>query len=311
MPPAIYGLPPVYPADPRYATMRMGFNRRWVGSPAYIQVVRNARETVAAVQRAHDAGLRITVRGGGHCYENFSSGNHGGVIIDMSGMQGVRLDRAGRVCVEGGATLWNVYETLLRDYNLTLPGGSCYSVGAGGHIVGGGYGLLSRLHGLTVDYLVAVDVVCVDRRGRARLVRAANGDPETGRLLWAHTGGGGGNFGIVTAYYFARLPNPPVHVRLATTTWPWSGLSARGLRHAAAQLRALHGRAQLPVQPVRGPVFAAQTLPPVSRPDHDDHPGGRARVRPAAVLPRPDRPRRAGRDHDDWRRFPGCRPRRP
>ncbi len=225
VPPAIYGLPPVYPADPRYATMRMGFNRRWVGSPAYIQVVRNAGETVAAVQRAHDAGLRITVRGGGHCYENFSSGNHGGVIIDMSGMQGVRLDRAGRVCVEGGATLWNVYETLLRDYNLTLPGGSCYSVGAGGHIVGGGYGLLSRLHGLTVDYLVAVDVVCVGRHGRARLVRATKGDPETGRLLWAHTGGGGGNFGIVTAYYFAGLPEPPVHVRLATTTWPWSGLS--------------------------------------------------------------------------------------
>ena len=69
--------------------MRMGFNRRWVGSPAYIQVVRNASETVAAVQRAYDAGLRITVRGGGHCYENFSSGNHGGVIIDLSGMQGV------------------------------------------------------------------------------------------------------------------------------------------------------------------------------------------------------------------------------
>ncbi len=227
-PPASPGLPPICPADPRYATMRMGFNRRWVGSPAYIQVVRNARETVAAVQRAYDAGLRITVRGGGHCYEDFSSGNHGGVIIDMSGMQGVHLDQASRVCVEGGATLWNVYETLLRDYNLTLPGGSCYSVGAGGHIVGGGYGLLSRLHGLTVDYLAAVDVVCVDRRGRARLVRARKGDPDTGRLLWAHTGGGGGNFGIVTAYYFARLPNPPVQVRLATTTWPWSGLAARG-----------------------------------------------------------------------------------
>jgi len=225
-PPAIRGLPPIRPADPRYATLRMGFNRRWVGSPAYIQVVRNASETVAAVQRAYEAGLRITVRGGGHCYENFSSGNHGGVIIDLSGMQGVHLDPAGRARVEGGATLWNVYQTLFNDYNLSLPGGSCYSVGAGGHIVGGGYGLLSRLHGLTVDYLSGVDVVCVDRRGRARLVRARKGDPETGRLLWAHTGGGGGNFGIVTAYYFARLPNPPVQVRLATTTWPWSGLTA-------------------------------------------------------------------------------------
>jgi FAD/FMN-containing dehydrogenase len=125
-------LPRIYPADPRYATMRMGFNRRWVGSPAYIQIVQNARQTVRAVQVAHDAGLRITVRGGGHCYENFSSGNDGGVIIDMSGMQAVSMDASGQVRVEGGATLWNVYETLFRDYNLTLPGGSCYSVGVGG-----------------------------------------------------------------------------------------------------------------------------------------------------------------------------------
>jgi FAD/FMN-containing dehydrogenase len=223
--PAVRALRPVYPSDPRYATMRMGFNRRWVGSPAYIQVVRNASETLAAVQRALDARLRITVRGGGHCYENFSSGNDGGVIIDLSGMQGVYLDRSGSACVEGGATLWNAYETLFKDYNLALPGGSCYSVGAGGHIVGGGYGLLSRLHGLTVDYLTAVDVICVDRHRTARLVRARKGDPDTGRLLWAHTGGGGGNFGIVTAYYFSRLPSPPVQVRLATTTWPWSGLT--------------------------------------------------------------------------------------
>ncbi|MFI5064679.1 MAG: FAD-binding oxidoreductase [Streptosporangiales bacterium] len=227
-PPAARGLAPIYPADPRYATMRMGFNRRWVGSPAYIQVVRNAHQAVAAVQRARDAGLRITVRGGGHCYENFSAGNHGGVIIDMSGMQGVYADPAGLVCVEGGATLWNAYETLFKDYNLTLPGGSCYSVGVGGHIAGGGYGLLSRLHGLTVDYLDAVDVICVDRTGRARLVRARKGDPETGRLLWAHTGGGGGNFGIVTAYYFRGLPSPPGQVRLASTTWPWSRLTADG-----------------------------------------------------------------------------------
>src|SRR3984885_5608983 len=100
-PPAIRSLPPIRPADPRYATLRMGFNRRWVGSPAYIQVVRDASETVAAVQRAHDAGLRITVRGGGHCYENFSSGNDGGVIVDLSGMQGVSRDRSGVVCVAG------------------------------------------------------------------------------------------------------------------------------------------------------------------------------------------------------------------
>ena len=101
----------IYPSDPRYGTMRMGFSRRWVGSPAYIQLVNNADDAVQAVQRALDSGLRITVRGGGHRYENFSSGNYGGVIIDLSNMQNVYIDRPGRVCVEGGATLWNVYET--------------------------------------------------------------------------------------------------------------------------------------------------------------------------------------------------------
>jgi FAD/FMN-containing dehydrogenase len=204
----------------------MGFNRRWVGSPAYIQIVASARQAVHAVQQACDAGLRITVRGGGHCNENFSAGNDGGAIIDLSGMQRVYLDPAGQAAVEGGATLWNVYETLFRDGNLTLPGGSCYSVGVGGHVVGGGYGLLSRLHGLTVDYLAGVDVVCVSRRGKARLVHARKDDPQTGPLLWAHAGGGGGNFGIVTTYYFAGLPSPPATVRVATTTWPWSGLTA-------------------------------------------------------------------------------------
>ena len=99
----------IYPGDPRYDTMRMGFNRRWVGAPAYVQLVNNAHETVQAVQRALDAHLRITVRGGGHCYENFSSGNYGGVIIDLSNMQGVYLDRPGRVCVDLPASWPTLY----------------------------------------------------------------------------------------------------------------------------------------------------------------------------------------------------------
>ena len=213
--PGVPSLPPIYPADPRYATLRMGFNRRWVGSPAYIQVVRNARQTVAAVQRAHDAGLRITVRGGGHCYENFSSGNDGGVIIDLSGMQGVSLDPSGLVCVAGGATLWNVYETLFKDYNLTLPGGSCYSVGVGGHIVGGGYGLLSRLHGLTVDYLAGVDVVCVDRAGRAQLVQARKDDPRTSRCCGRTPAAAG-----ATSASSPRTTSPGCRTRPRRCSWP-------------------------------------------------------------------------------------------
>jgi hypothetical protein len=91
-------------------------------------MVRSARQTVAAVQQAHAAGLRITVRGGGHCYENFSSGNHGGVIVDLSGMQGVSRDRSGLVCVAGGAAVAGLTEpdfaTLLGNYGRFLAANS-------------------------------------------------------------------------------------------------------------------------------------------------------------------------------------------
>lgn len=114
--------------------------------------------------------------------------------------------------MEGGATNWDVYTTLFRKYGVTLPAGSCYSVGAGGHIVGGGYGLLSRRHGLTVDHLVQVDVVTV-KDGAVKITKAHRDDKptsDTGHLFWAHTGAGGGNFGVILRYHFARqLPAPP------------------------------------------------------------------------------------------------------
>ncbi|WP_420708863.1 BBE domain-containing protein [Streptomyces sp. NRRL S-378] len=89
---------------------------------------------------------------------------------------------------------------------MTLPGGVCHSVGAGGHVSGGGYGLLSRDFGLVVDHLYAVEVVVPGAGGRPRTVVATRepGDPHR-ELWWAHTGGGGGNFGLITRYWF-RTP---------------------------------------------------------------------------------------------------------
>src|SRR3954463_8698186 len=144
----------VTPDDPRYPTLVRGFNLRWVGSPSYVELCGDTDQVVRAVQQAVDAGLRITVRSGGHCYEDFVSGNDGGVILDLSPLNAVWCDaERDRYGVEAGATLWNVYGRLYKEPGVTLPGGSCYSVGAGGHVTGGGYGLLSRRHGLTVDYL--------------------------------------------------------------------------------------------------------------------------------------------------------------
>jgi FAD/FMN-containing dehydrogenase len=217
----------VQPDDSRYSTLVRGFNLRFVGSPQYVQVCGDVKQILETVQSAVDNNLRITVRGGGHCYEDFVSGNDGGVIIDLSPLNGVYKDDAQNLyCVEGGCTLWNVYTQLFKEYGKTIPGGSCYSVGAGGHVIGGGYGLLSRLHGLTVDYLYAVELIHVTEDGKAELITVSrDSESEDERsLLWAHQGGGGGNFGIVTKYFFKDLPDAPEYAFFQTIAWDWDNI---------------------------------------------------------------------------------------
>jgi len=211
--------------------MVMGFNQRWVGSPEYVQVCGDTDQVVKTVQQAVDAGQRVTVRCGGHCYEDFVCDNQAGVIIDLSPMDGVYEVEPDVYCVEGGATLWNVYNELYRKYGVTLPGGSCYSVGVGGHVTGGGYGLLSRLHGLTIDYLYAVEVVVVDQAGTAQAitVSADSKGADERDLLWATQGGGGGSFGIVTKFLFRDAPAAPSTAWLLSQTWDWNALGHEGV----------------------------------------------------------------------------------
>lgn len=214
----------VLPDDPRYQTLVRGFNQRWVGTPQYVQVCGDANQVLQTVQQAVDQNLKITVRGGGHCYENFVSDNQGGVIIDLSPLNSVYLEPTGDTfCVEGGCTLWNVYTQLYKEYGRTIPGGSCYSVGAGGHVCGGGYGLLSRLHGLVVDHLFAVELIHVNESGKAErvIVSLLSASEDERALLWAHQGGGGGNFGVVTRYWFMDLPAAPEFASLASIAWDW------------------------------------------------------------------------------------------
>ncbi len=215
----------IYGSDLRYPTMVRGFNPRWIGKPEFVQVCGDTDQVVNTVQAAHGEGKRITARSGGHCYENFVCEGEGGVIVDLSPMSGVYQEPSnpGLYCVEGGATLWNVYNELYRQFGLTIPGGSCYSVGVGGHVTGGGYGLLSRLYGLTVDYLQAVEVVRVDSGGTAEAIVADrdSSDEELREILWGHQGGGGGNFGIVTKFWFAEPPPAPEQVTLLNVAWDW------------------------------------------------------------------------------------------
>ncbi|MET9550721.1 FAD-binding protein [Streptomyces sp. NPDC006627] len=218
----------------RYEALRRGFNQRWIAAPDYV-VVATSKEDVATtlgtfLGNSSNATRRITVRSGGHCYEDFVCSSDVGVIIDVSQMNRVYFDASmDAYCVEAGATNWQATTQLYRASGRALPGGSCYSVGSGGHISGGGYGLLSRQFGLTVDYLYAVEVVTVadGKTPKVTVARKDSEDPALRDLWWAHTGGGGGNFGVITRYWFRGLPEPPAQVLLRSVAWKWEELQAR------------------------------------------------------------------------------------
>lgn len=224
----------VRPDDARYDALRRGFNQRWIAEPDYVVVATSADDVVAAVTKflgkPANAARRITVRSGGHCYENFVSSADVAVTIDVSQMNRAYFDTSmNAYCVEAGATNWHSTTQLYRKTGRALPGGSCYSVGSGGHISGGGYGLLSRMFGLTVDYLYAVEVVTV-ADGKTPTVTVARKDSDDAALRdlwWAHTGGGGGNFGVITRYWFRDLPQPPAQVLLRSVAWKWKDLRKR------------------------------------------------------------------------------------
>ncbi|HEX4582392.1 MAG TPA: FAD-binding oxidoreductase [Acidobacteriaceae bacterium] len=210
--------------DPRYQALLRGHNLRFPENasmaPARIVICTTPADVHRTLQTAVHDGLRPTVRSGGHCYENFTANNPGGVLLDLSLLNTVDLDSStGEYCVAPGAVLGDVYQSLYKQYGLTLPGGSCYSVGAGGHISGGGYGMLSRLHGLTSDWLAAVDILTVDASGRVieRRVDRKN-DPD---LFRACRGAGGAGFGIITAFRFKDLPVAPREVVEVRLRFPW------------------------------------------------------------------------------------------
>ncbi|MEU6062883.1 BBE domain-containing protein, partial [Streptomyces sp. NPDC047097] len=139
--------------------------------------------------------------------------------------------------IEAGAQLLDVYQALYAVWGVTIPGGICYSVAAGGHVSGGGWGLLCRQHGLVIDHLHAVEVVVANADGTVRTVVATRDKNDPNRdLWWAHAGGGGGNFGVITRYWFRTpgatgkspatlLPKPPAEVYLSAVSWPWSEMT--------------------------------------------------------------------------------------
>ncbi|MGV9566844.1 FAD-binding oxidoreductase [Streptomyces sp. NPDC003480] len=243
----------VRPGDARYPDLVRGMNQRWTARPKSVRLVATTEQVRDTVQQAVDAGRRLTVRGGGHCYENFVFNDAVETVIDLSEMSEVRYDeQRGAFEVQAGATLTDVYERLYKAYGVVVPGGVCYSVGVGGHVSGGGWGMLCRRDGLIVDHLYAVEVVVVDAQRRARVVVATRERDDPHRdLWWAHTGGGGGNFGVVTRYWFrspgatgttpdSLLPRPPAEVLLSAVSWSWQDMTEQSFVRLVRNYGAWH-----------------------------------------------------------------------
>jgi hypothetical protein len=216
--------------DPRFPSLNQGHNARFPPSASdaasRIEVCDTAEDVAQALQRVVSSGERPTVRSGGHCYEDFVYTNPHGTILDLSLLtRTTPVAGAPRYRIETGTQLGTAYLDLYKRYGVTLPGGSCGTVGAGGHICGGGYGLLSRLHGLTCDWVSAVDILTVDRQGKVISRRVDNdNDPD---LFRACRGAGGGNFGIITNYYFSDLPPAPQQVITASVAFSWADMTPK------------------------------------------------------------------------------------
>jgi FAD/FMN-containing dehydrogenase len=187
----------------------------------------DAAEVIAFARRHR---LHTATRSGGHSFAGFSSTR--GIVIDVTPMSSVVLTD-GAVEVGAGVRLDDLYERLLQ-HNLTVPAGTCPSVGVGGLTLGGGYGILGRAYGLTLDHLLGTQVVLAD----GRLVDCdEHHHPD---LFWALRGAGAGNFGVVTSFTFSPRPAP----RMTNFHLTWSYAHAAAVV-AAWQRWAPHGPDEL------------------------------------------------------------------
>jgi FAD/FMN-containing dehydrogenase len=207
------------PGAPGYDEARAVHNGLVDKRPALIVRCRTADDVVAALALARDAGLEVSVRGGGHNVAGRAVAD-GAVMIDLAEMKAIAVDPGRGTATAGGGVTWDELNAATGEHGLAVTGGAISSTGIAGLTLGGGLGWLMGKYGLAADNLVG-----------AELVTAAGevlGVDEDNRpdLLWALRGGGG-NFGVVTAFTYRVHP-------VSTIT---GGLIAHPLEAAPAMLR--------------------------------------------------------------------------
>ena len=196
----------VYPAAKELFDPRFDYRH-----PAGIAYCASPRDVSACLAFVRKFGLPVAARSGGHSYAGWSSTS--GLMVDVTTMNSFQVGRGQTVRVGTGLHLIDLYNRLAAR-GLAVPGGSCPTVGVAGLALGGGVGVLSRAYGLTSDALESVQLVTAD--GTVRTCSASSNSD----LFWACRGGGGGNYGIATAFTFRthRLSRLVVFF----LSWPWS-----------------------------------------------------------------------------------------
>ena len=234
----------ITPGNPEYDYWNSrSANMRLKGKPSRIIPVSSVKELTAALQETVNENYRLAIRGGGHCLENFVSNNEVEVIIDISQMKGINYDpEFNAIEIKAGVTLGEMHEQLYNNWGIVLPTGEHPDIGIGGHIQGGAFGFLCRQHGLGADYLYAVEVLWINENRKVeKTIATLEAGDHNRELWWAHTGGGAGNFGVVTRYWFKTagadskepsllLPKAPTIVETAEIDWNWKDLDEQGFQ---------------------------------------------------------------------------------
>lgn len=184
----------IEPGDDGYDQARKVYNAMIEKKPRLIVRCVGVADVIASVNFARENDILLSIRGGGH-----NAGGLGicddGLVIDLSGIKYTRVDPGAQTITVGGGCTWGDVDHANHAFGFTTPSGIISTTGVGGLSLGGGIGHLTRKYGLTIDNLLSADVVLAD----GRFVRAdAKENPD---LFWALRGGGG-NFGVVTAFTF-------------------------------------------------------------------------------------------------------------
>jgi FAD/FMN-containing dehydrogenase len=206
----------IRPGDAKWGTAHQLYNTRFDGlKPAAVAYVAHADDIRTTLTYARAHGIQVAIRNGGHSYAGWSSGN-GKLILDVSELNRIRVG-GGQAVVGAGSKLIDVYRALTAK-GVTIPAGSCPTVGVSGLVLGGGHGVVSRAYGLTCDSLTEATLITADGK---QLTANATTNKD---LFWALRGAGNGNFGVVTELHFRTHPAP--QAVSAYVTWPWAKAAA-------------------------------------------------------------------------------------